>query len=741
MSARNTRVRRAPARRRAGLRARLLVGLATVVGLALGGAVAPIATTPASAAEISGAITSVAIVETSIADAREPMRLNVAFSIGAGIGRGGTAQGGDTFWLDLDPRLRATNDTFNVFEVGSSTNVVATVRIVGGSRATFTLTDYVNDRSFTDGAVFWAVSFRTNTTPAGAYDLEFTSLGATFPDSVTVRSTYVPSPGNVNPPLISGRWIDGSNEQRGTWRAILPDTADTLVFESFGWTSGPLWEFDCRRTLANINSYRNYFNPVVEISIECRTDYLRWELANVPDYSSAGLHPVLSVDFDVTDPSQSGDLVFRIPTTYTINGGTPRPLTGEIRQTRGGQALGPTTPDAPTWVSSICVAGAPTDPTVTLPPNGNGVTYSQNIDDPRPGDTVEVIAELSTDFEWDLPLAPEWEILSESVAVFRIQLDDAPDCSVSPADPTITQTSCAAGAVVEPVIALPADDAVITYSTDPVDYGAGDTVRIVATLVDTDYTWDTVLPAGWTAESATVAARTVVLDDAIDCRLVAVPSAPSVTQAVCSAGVQSDPDVTPPADTGAITYRIDGDVEAGETVDVVATLTGPQYRWATSLPTGWVAQSATVARFAVTLDDPTCVTAVTPTSPTVTQAICAAGDSGQPRVAPAAATTAIRYAVDGQVRPGATVDVVATLTGPEYVWSTPLPAEWDETSPTTASFRVALDLPICSGGGDGGGLAATGRDTTALGLGGALVLLLGGVILAAARIRSRRARA
>jgi len=420
--------------------------------------------------------------------------------------------------------------------------------------------------------------------------------------------------------------------------------------------------------------------------------------------------------------------------TYTLDGGAPGSLSGEIRQTRGGTAIGPTTPVDPTITQPVCAGGAPADPDLTLPLNGAGITYSQNVLDPQPGDTVEVLAELSTDYEWDLPLDPAW-VVTGSSAVYTVVFDD-PDCSISPADPTVTQAACSAGSVVDPNIGLPADGGGIAYSTDPVDYEAGDTVRVLATLTNTDYTWDTTLPDGWTQESPTLAVYTVDLDDADDCRLVATPVAPDVTQTVCSAGTQVDPDIQLPADGSGVTYRTEGTIEAGSTVRVIATLSGAQYRWNDTLPIGWTLESPTEAVFRVTLDDPQCVDFVAPASPAVSQTTCAAGTVVLPRVAPAAATTGIRYAIDGQVQPGATVRVVATLTGPEFAWSSTLPTGWTVESATTAAYPVLLD----SGAGcGGGGLADTGIDGAAVWAEGIAAgsLLLGGLALMLVQLRRR----
>lgn len=574
--------------------------------MAVGGSTIPLMPESASAAEITDAITDVNVVENNINSGLEAMRLDVSFDIGAGIGRGGTAQEGDTFWLQMDPRISAQSGTFDVYAIGSDTDVVASVTMVGGSRATFTLTDYVNNRSFTEGSAFWGISFRNSSVPADTYTLNFETAAGEYDDPVTVETTHKPGTGGVNPPLINGVWYD-FDQQRGTWKVMLPNGPhDTLVFEGFGWTSGPEWKYDCDRTLANQYAYRYLAGTTVEeISIECEDDYIRWELANVPEYSSTNSVPTLKIDFDVVDPSQSGDLVFKNPNTYTINGGTPRSLTGELRQTRGGGALGPTTPSDPTITQSTCIDGAPSAPAIALPLNGSGVTYDMNIDDYGPGDTVEVIAELSTGYEWELPLSDAWEIVSAGVAIYTVVLNDSPDCVLAPSGPTVTPASCLGSTVADPEIALPAAIPGIEYSINPVDFAAGDTVQVFATLESTDYDWDDDLPSGWTIQSDTVAVFTVILDGAPDCRTVSTPVSPSVMQTTCAAGSVVLPAVGPADNTSGILYATVGTIEPGATVQVIATLTGPDYVWG-ALPTGWESQSATTAIFSVSLDPDNC---------------------------------------------------------------------------------------------------------------------------------------
>ncbi|WP_420112075.1 Ig-like domain-containing protein, partial [Pseudactinotalea sp.] len=104
----------------------------------------PPAVPQAAAAEVGDAVTDVHITESSVPDGRAQLRLNIAFEVGA------NAAAGDTFWVQLDPTLLTRAFSYNIYAEGSSTQIVARMTTTLGGRVTFTLTDYVDDRSATE---------------------------------------------------------------------------------------------------------------------------------------------------------------------------------------------------------------------------------------------------------------------------------------------------------------------------------------------------------------------------------------------------------------------------------------------------------------------------------------------------------------------------------------------------------------------------------------------------------------
>ncbi|MCF4122461.1 hypothetical protein L1785_15895, partial [Antribacter sp. KLBMP9083] len=218
---------------------------------------------------------------------------------------------------------------------------------------------------------------------------------------------------------------------------------------------------------------------------------------------------------------------------------------------------------------------------------------------------------------------------------------------------------------------------------------AGQTVTVTATL-SAGFAWGT-LPAGWVEVSPTVATFSVTFDN-VECKEV-VPVNPTVTQAVCVGGVVTAPTLTLPANTEAITYTVApaGPYTAGQTVTVTATLSAG-FAWGT-LPAGWVEVSPTVATFSVTFDDVECKEVV-PVNPTVTQAVCVAGQLTPPTLT-LATTEGITYTVSpaGPYAPGQTVTVTATLED-GFSWGT-MPAGWTQESFTVATFELTFDEVEC----------------------------------------------
>ncbi|SEE85300.1 InlB B-repeat-containing protein [Ruania alba] len=349
-----------------------------------------------------------------------------------------------------------------------------------------------------------------------------------------------------------------------------------------------------------------------------------------------------------------------------------------------------TQPSNPSVTQAVCVDGELTDPTLTLPADTDAITYSANPGGPySPGDTVTVTATLSAGYAWgDMPAG--WTQTSPTTAEYVVTFDDVECIPVAPEDPTITQAVCEDGELIDPTLTLPETEGV-TYSADPSGpYSAGDTVTVTATLAD-GYEWGT-LGEGWTQDSPTQASYVVTFDD-VECIPVA-PEDPTITQAVCENGELTEPTLTLPSDTDALTYTADpaDTYEPGQTVTVTATL-ADGYEWGT-LPEGWTEDSPTQASYVLTFDDVECVP-VTPMDPQVTQAVCEGGELTEPTLTLPADTDALTYMATpgGPYSAGDTVTVTATLAD-GYEWGT-LTEGWTQDSPTQASYAVTFDDVEC----------------------------------------------
>ena len=169
----------------------------------------------------------------------------------------------------------------------------------------------------------------------------------------------------------------------------------------------------------------------------------------------------------------------------------------------------------------------------------------------------------------------------------------------------------------------------------------------------------------------------------------AMPVAPVVEQAVCTApGQASDPTVTLPQTVG-IDYRLDGEVVAGGTLTVTAS---PQKGYVLEPTDGWTPQGDGTATLEIELADVDCTVTAIPVAPAVTPAECVPGGAPTAPVVTPAETPGIDYTLDGDVVAGGTVTVTAT---PQAGFEIGAGADWVPNDDGTATLTIALGTPEC----------------------------------------------
>lgn len=164
-----------------------VVCAAVVVGLAIifGPAVAS-----ATAAPLSGAITSVSIRETT-AGQYDTMHLDMTYAVPQG------AHVGDTFVLTLPPQLSAA--TGLTFPLKDPSGAVVANAVIGGQTVTYTLTDYVQTHDHVTGSSWVEVEWDTSQVkPGTTVTLTFNVNGSTTTDTVSIPPAD-PGPGSGGP--------------------------------------------------------------------------------------------------------------------------------------------------------------------------------------------------------------------------------------------------------------------------------------------------------------------------------------------------------------------------------------------------------------------------------------------------------------------------------------------------------------------------------------------------------------
>ena len=352
-------------------------------------------------------------------------------------------------------------------------------------------------------------------------------------------------------------------------------------------------------------------------------------------------------------------------------------------------------PTDPVPVQAVCAEGEVTEASVTLPPDGGGISYTMVPADPQPGGMATVTATLAPGYAWGDPFPTTWTITSPTTATFTVTLAEAVPCApLVPVDPDVVEATCVDGVVTDPLV-TPADEPEgIEYTVSPGEYGPGDPVTVEAELVAAGAGWP---PAdempGWTITSPTTATFTVTLAEAVPCAPL-VPLDPDVVEATCVDGVVTDPLVTPADEPEGIEYTVSpGEYGPGDPVTVEAELVAAGAGWppADEMP-GWTITSPTTATFTVTLAEAVPCAPLVPLDPDVVEATCVDGVVTDPLVTPADEPEGIEYTVTpGEYGPGDPVTVEAELVAAGAGWP---PADempgWTITSPTTATFTVTL---------------------------------------------------
>ncbi len=353
-------------------------------------------------------------------------------------------------------------------------------------------------------------------------------------------------------------------------------------------------------------------------------------------------------------------------------------------------------PVNPTVTEAVCPPGGgePTAPTLTLPTEPDGITYTVDPAGPyEPGQTVTVTATLDAGFVWVDPLPEGWVETSATTATFTVTFDKV-DCpkEVAPVAPKVTEAVCppGGGEPTAPTLELADDAEAITYSVDVEGpYERGQTVVVTPTLAE-GFVWADPLPEGWAETSPTTAAFTVTFDT-VDCPKEVGPVAPTVTESVCPEGEPTPPTLELADDTEAITYTAvpAGPYDPGDIVNVVATL-AEGFVWVDPLPAGWELSDASTAIFVVEFGEDPCVF-VGPVAPTVTQSQCPDGKTVTRPTLTLATTTGITYSVSpaGPYSGGDTVTVTASLQD-GFAWDHPLPGAWTTVSSVTATLDVTF---------------------------------------------------
>lgn len=270
---------------------------------------------PASAAEIPGAITSVAVTE-DVVQYGDQLRVEVAWSLPD------TVAAGDTFWLQLPDEFSRRSTTFDLRSPAG--DVVATAVVASDGRVTFTSTNFVETHDRVAGTAYFFVTFTSETTGGEVVTLEFPTSTTVHTDTITVTPFGAIDRSH---PVKAGFWTDpddqGLSDPEGalTWSVASPrGPADQLRFDD---ATNAGQAFRCAEVrVERTTSVDPFSGFLLNLSPVPASDYTftctrqAWELVLRRPLAADEIVQV-SVTADVTDPTRESYTNEALVTTGT----------------------------------------------------------------------------------------------------------------------------------------------------------------------------------------------------------------------------------------------------------------------------------------------------------------------------------------------------------------------------------------------------------------------------------------
>src|SRR5699024_2074049 len=237
---------------------------------------------------------------------------------------------------------------------------------------------------------------------------------------------------------------------------------------------------------------------------------------------------------------------------------------------------------------------------------------------------------------------------------------------VEPIQPEVEQAYCDEdGEVVNPDIVLDETDGVIYEINGEIE--AGQTVEIIATPEEGYELTET---EGWELQEDGSATTTIELAD-VDCsdepeeNEDATPVIPAVNDAYCDEDEIVNPEIILDETDGVI-YEINGEIEAGQTVEIIAT---PEEGYELTETDGWELQEDGSATTTIELEEVNCADepevpeepiVVNLENPKYENAYCDEEGNTTDPVVDLPETEGVNYEIEGDLKPGETITIIAT---------------------------------------------------------------------------------